>query len=169
MISTAWQQENRPPKPKGKSIWLQILIAVSASLLIFLMAVGLQIRNGRSTAWQGFRNVMAQIRSESDAKNLYRRSPNLVTRFPNETQFLDYLKTYQSVLQVPPPTEPIDDGDNYHVFTLPTTASVRFRFEDGTTVSVGIKSPGFFRFYPEGQEVLNHFDLKATRMLRAPK
>jgi len=169
MISPAWHQEYRQAKPKGKSLWLQILIAVSASLLISLVALGLHTRNVRTTAWQGFRSVMAQIRNESDAKSLYRRSPKLVTRFPNEVKFLDYLKTYQSVLQIPPFIEPMNDGDKYLVFSLPTSATVRFRFADGTTVSVGIESPGFFRSNPEGQEVLSHFDLKAARMLMAPK
>lgn len=112
---------------------------------------------------------MAQIRDEADARALYRRSPGLVRRFANEARFLDYLKTYQSVLQTPPTTEPVNDGDRYFVFPLPTTTSIRFRFDDGTTVSVGIRSPGLFRSFPAGQEVLDRFDIHAVRMLTGPR
>ena len=169
MINSAWQLENPQANPKGKSLWRQLLMAVSATLLVSLVAIGLQIYNVRTTTWQKFRSVMAQIQNESDAKELYHRSPNLFSRFPTETRFLDYLKTYRSVLQTPPHTEPRADGDNYLVFPLPTSTTVRFRFQDGTTVSVGITSPGFFRSTPDGQEILSHFNIKATRMLMAPK
>ena len=169
MKSSAWQNEDGLHKPKGKPIWLQVVIAFSTGLLIFLVAIGLQTRNNRLASWEGFRNVMAEIKTESDAKELFRRSPDLMTRFPNETQFWEYLQSYQSVIQIPPNLEPVNDGERYLVFPMPTSTSIRFRFEDGTTFSIGIKSPGFFRSFPKGQEVLQHFDIKAARMLKVQK
>jgi len=108
---------------------------------------------------------MAELGNEDEARALYRRSPGLVQRYPNETRFLDYLKTYQSVIQTPPLEEPINDGQRYFVFPLPTTTTLHFRFQDGTTVSVILEYPGLFRFPPEGQEVLDALDIQAARML----
>lgn len=169
MISPAWQNETISPRRKRQSPWLHAFLAITAGLLFLFSTLGLQARTGRLTAWTSFRNVMAQLRNETEARALYRRSPDLVGRFANEARFLDYLKTYQSVLQTPPTTEPVNDGDRYLVFPLPTTTSVRFRFEDGTTVFVGIKSPGLFRSFPAGQEVLDRFDIHAVRMLTGPR
>jgi len=165
MKDSAWENTDDLPKPKSKPFWLKVIISVSAFLLIFLSILGLQARNGRVTAWVGFRNVMAQIRDEAHAKALYRRSPDLASRYPNEARFLGYLKTYQSVIQLPPIDEPLNDGRRYRVFSLPTSTSVKYRFEDGTIVSVRLNSPGLFRSFPEGQVVLGHFDIQAIRML----
>ena len=169
MSNSAWHQEDVSHKPKRGSFWLQTSLASSACVLAFLLLMGLQTRNCRVSAWQGFRSVMAQIRNESDAKALYHRSPDLVTRFQDESRFLDYLKTYQPVIQAPPDTEPTNDGDRYHVFPLPTSVSIRYRFEDGTTFSVGINRPGLFRSLSEQREILGHFDIHATRMLTLQK
>jgi hypothetical protein len=169
MISPAWQNETISPRRKGQPLWLQAFLVISAGLLILCSTLGLQARNGRVTAWNSFRNVMAQIRNETEARALYRRSPDLAGRFASEAGFLDYLRTYQTVIQTPPRVEPINDGDRYLVFPLPTTTSVQFRFEDGTTVSVGIRSPGLFRSFPPGQEVLDRFDIHAVRMLTGPR
>ena len=169
MSNSAWQQEVAPTKPIWSSIWLQVSLAVSACILAILLLLGLQTRYCRVSAWQGFRSVMAQIRSDSDAKALYHRSPDLLTRFPDESRFLEYLKTYQSVIQEPPIAEPLNAGERYHVFSLPTSVSVRYQFEDGTTFSVEINSPGLFRSYPERHESLGHFHIQATRMLTNPQ
>ena len=169
MSNSAWHQEEVSHKPKRRSFWLQASLALLACLLAFLLLMGLQTRNNRVSAWQGFRSVMAQIRNESDAKALYHRSPDLMTRFPDESRFLDYLKTYRPVIQAPPETEPMNDGDRYLVFPLPTSVSIRYRFEDGTTFSLGINRPGIFRSLSEHRETLGHFDIHATRMLTVQK
>ena len=165
MSHSAWHQGELPQQPRKKSFWLQVSLASSACVLTLLLLVGLQTWNCRVSAWQGFRSVMTQIRNESDAKNLYHRSPDLVTRFPDESRFLDYLKTYQPVIQAPPDTEPTHDGDRYLVFPLPTSVSIHYRFEDGTTFSIGINRSGLLRPFSDRQESLGHFDIHATRML----
>jgi len=165
MKDSAWENTDDLPQLKGNPFWLRAIISVSAFLLIFLSILGLRARNGRVTAWLGFRNVMVQISNEADAKALYRRSPDLASRYPNEARFLGYLKTYQSVIQLPPIDEPPNDGGRYRVFPLPTSTSVKYRFEDGTIVSIRLNSPGLFRSFPEGQVVLGYFDIQALRML----
>lgn len=169
MIDSNWENDHAPAKSKGRPPWLRILFVISAVLVVSLLLLGFQVRSHRITVWGHFRRVMAQVGNDANARALYRRSPGLTRRYANETRFLDYIKTYRSVLQMPPIDEPINDGQRYFVIPLPTTTTIRFRFENGTTVSATIKHPGLFRFSPEGEARLDGFDIRAVRMLPGAK
>jgi hypothetical protein len=74
--------------------------------------------------WDGFRKLMLQCGSDTEASALYRREPGLHTHFPNESTFLESMKALRPAL-ANLPEKPLEGTHEFsiHNFHSPFTHS----------------------------------------------
>lgn len=143
-MQNSWNRSAPEQRANPWRLWGKILLSLSLALAL-LVAWGVwHLHRGRTTAWPAFRQVMNRLPSDEGALDLYRRNPALSHAYPTDQAFLEYVRLYRPVLQIPSEIEPGPDAGRYLAFPkIPMCSAtfVRYQFDNRTFVTMEFDNP----------------------------
>jgi hypothetical protein len=134
--------------------------------LIVLVAAMLAVAAGttRSRAWPFARSVAVRLKTDEQARDLFRRNPALADSYSSEEKFIERVREHREGLMLPESEPP--QGPEFKIMSSPFEIRIRLKGEGGTWMEVVADLGGPFRPAPAGEGIRRLNLAKDPRDLR---
>jgi len=157
MPDNSWDNTNAAPRlQKGMPVWGKVALGCGITLVLLLgSCVGLltfgyhKATGAMDEAWAQLRSEVQALETEPGARELYRKNPGLMERYPTEAEFLQAAQHWQKKLKGFPEQRPelLQMIKHKQGFSLHTQMEngrkiqrLRMKLDNGTTLRVEMEN-----------------------------